>query len=232
MRPRFQISGGTPSNNSILSSVQRQGHQDRLKEEYKLTRQLRKGQRHLWDTSEPAQNFIEEEDDNIAGITELGILRSNGQVDKSITGSVVIGDREHKMSEGKVRIISKAAVDDSVRPILEERQFKDAVLSAILADRSGRICRMMLSKERYNMLKPGTAGDGILSIAPNIPREVRNADGRPEFFSYYHESSKEWAESIMRLSIVIDNTPLVYDGDIMDWLSAYGNVKASNPVAS
>ena len=75
------------------------------------------------------------------------------------------------------------------------------------------------------MLKPGNTS--IRSIAPNVPADVLNADGRPEFFSYFHESSKEWALAIMRLSIVIDNTPLVYDGDIMDWLSSYGNVKAS-----
>ena len=226
MRPRFGISGGTPSDNSLLASAPRWQHQDRLKEEYQKTRQLRKGQKHLWDTSIKPQEFNQLEDDDIAGITELGVLKSNGDVDKSLTGSVVIGDREHKLSEGKVRIISKAAVDDAIIPILEERQFKDAILSAILADRSGRIARMMLNKERYAMLAPGGA---IRNINSAIPTDIVWADARPEYFLFYHESSKEWALATQKLSIIIDNTPIVYDGDIMDWLSAYGNVKKSDP---
>lgn len=235
MRPRFGISGSVPGDNSMLSSVSRWQHADRLKEEYKKTRQLRKDQKHLWDTSaSTAQQFINAQDDEIAGITELGVLKSNGRggkdIDDTINGSVVIGDREHKMSAGTVRIISKQAVDDAVIPILEERRFKDAVMSAILADRSGRICRMMLSQDRYQMLQSNNTT--ITTISPNIPAEIRAADARPEFFTFYHESSKEWALAVQKLSIVVDNTSIVYDGDIMDWLGAYGDVKKNNPVGT
>ncbi len=229
MRPRFDISGGTPRNNSILSSIPRWQHANRLKDEYKKTRELREGQKHLWDTNIKAQEFIDTPDDQIAGITEIGVLRSDGNVDGQLNGSVLIGDREHKLQNGRVRIISKQAVDDAVIPILEERQFKDAILSAILSDRSGRICRMMLAKKNYDMLAPNGA---IRSISSNVPEDIVRADARPEYFTYYHESSKEWALAVQKLSIVIDNTPIVYDGDILDWLSAYGNVKSTDPRAN
>lgn len=226
MRPRFDIRGS--KNNEILSSLPRWQHAERLKEEKKLRMEIRDNQKHAWDlpNADEYNDPDQTKDHEIAGVVELGVLK-DGRVDQTLNGPVVIGGREHNMENGRMRIISKQTVDESLIPIWQEREFKDSIMSAVLSDRSGRICRMMLPADRYKMLIGGN--DTIKDIAPKIPRDVMAQDARPEYFTMFHESSKEWALAVHKLSIVIDRTSIVYDGDISDWLSKYSSLKSTAP---
>ena len=230
MRPRFGIRGS--ANNEILSSLPRREHAERLKKEMMMKRRLRENQMFAWD-EEPTR-YNDADDDELAGITELGVLTSDGYVDKTIDGPVVIGGREHQMKEGRMRIISKQAVDETMGPIFQERAFKDSIMSAILADRSGRICRMMLPKRNYQLLTSNASAadfQGVLGMKVAPPRKILDIDARPEYFTMYHESSSEWALAVQKLSLVIDNTSIAYDGDISDWLGAYGKLRSNAPAS-
>ena len=107
-------------------------------------------------------------------------------------------------------------------------------MSAILADRSGRICRMMLPKTRYNLLSGNVSPSvfaNTLGMAVAPPAKITDIDARPEYFTMYHESSSEWALAVQKLSLVIDNTSIAYDGDISDWLGAYGKLRSNAPAS-
>jgi hypothetical protein len=211
--------------NELLQTVVRGEHKKRLADEYKMRRRLRKDQEFIFDTNPDQFNALDD-DDKLAGVIELGVLNSkSGQVDTTLDGrSIVIGGREHKLQDGKLRIVDKKTVDDAIIPILQERAYKDAVMSAILSDRSGRIARLILPLDRYNMLKENADLSKIMKNQ-DVPRDVREADSRPEMFSLYHESSKEFALAVHKLSLIVDRTELAFSEEIQDWLGKYGAVR-------
>jgi len=225
MRPRFGITPGGKMRNELLQTVVRGEHKKRLADEYKMRRRLRDKQQFIFDTNPDEFNALDD-DDKLAGVIELGVLNSrNGQVDTTLDGrSIVIGGREHKLQDGKLRIVDKKTVDDAIIPILQERAYKDAVMSAILSDRSGRIARLILPLDRYNMLKENADLSKIMKNQ-DVPLDVRQADSRPEMFSLYHESSKEFALAVHKLSLIVDRTELAFSEEIQDWLGKYGAVR-------
>jgi hypothetical protein len=233
-RPRFGIFGGT--RNEILQSVQRQGHSTRLRKEAKARHEIEArannasvGQYHLFDTK--PNDYLGLNDDSLAGVVEIGILKSNGQVDESISGPMVVGDREHNIESGRLRIISKQAVDANLIPILEEKRYKDAVLQALLTDRTGRVARMFLSKDRYDSLAGGR--NEYKKYVPDAPDEIVRTNGQVQFFTLYHSSSKEFSLGLMKISLLIDRTAITFDDEVMEWLDKYaaggGKVVSSAP---
>jgi hypothetical protein len=218
-RPRFGISGSRIRGNDVLSGAQRQAEREFQEKRYKATREFEhRGQKHIYSTGPDEYNNITKDGD-LAGVMELAVLR-DGKTDIELNGKVVIGGREVDVSEGKVTFISKDAVNEAVGPILEEKRYKDAILSAMLTDRTGRICRMLLPKDRYFSLKAGS-GD-YQTYVPNAPDDIKAVDGRPEFWSLYHSSSKEFAMGLHKLSLLVDRSPIAFDQDVMDWLSKFG----------
>jgi hypothetical protein len=211
--------------NELLETVVRGDHKERLSEEYKMKRRLRKDQRFIYDTDVADYLAADRKDSELAGVIELGVLNDNGEVDRSLKDTpIVIGGKEHKLDEGKLRIVDKKTVDDAIIPILEERRFKDAILSAMLSDRSGRIARLLLPKDRYDMLKAGASLRGIMK-GQAVPADVIAADARPEYFSLYHESSSQFALAIHKMSLIVDRTNLAFSEEINDWMAKYGAVR-------
>jgi hypothetical protein len=208
--------------NELLETVVRGEHKERLSEEYKQKRRLRKDQRFIYDTDVADYLSPDRKDSELAGIIELGVLNDNGEVDRSLKDTpIVIGGREHKLDEGKLRIVDKKTVDDAIIPIMEERRYKDAILSIMLNDRSGRLARLLLPRDRYEMLKAGANLRPIMKGQP-VPADVIAADARPEYFSLYAESSAQFALSIHKMSLIVDRTPLAFSEEINDWLTKYG----------
>jgi len=220
MRPRAGLRGN--NRNEILGSVNQQLRAKRLRDERKEQGRLRKDQQFAWETDPHA--FNELKDHELAGVTELAVLK-NGIVDEFNNEMVVIGDREHQLKGGKMRIISKQVVDDTLIPILQEREFKDAIMGAILSDRTGRLCRIMLDENAYKELEAGNQAFQKHFKGRTVPYEILNAEGRPEFFLGYHESSKEYALGVQKLATVVDNTNIAYDESIMNWRDSYANMR-------
>ena len=230
MRPRYGITPGRPMRNEILESAVR--HQWKAQEwrDYTKKHQLRESQKFTYDT--PWIDYNKLKDDDIGGVMELGILKSDGNVDKDLDKqSIVIGGKEHKLQDGKLRIIDKKAVDANLDWIVEQRQFKDSIMSAIMSDRSGRICRQMLPLSRYKMLRsnePSFATE-LFEGEQNISADIVAADGRPEMFMLFHESSREFALSLHKLSLILDRTELAFSEGIDEWNTKYNRLKASAP---
>jgi hypothetical protein len=236
--PRDGIRGGT--RNELMQSVVRQGHRKRIRDEKKAKMELmgRDKQVHLWDNEISANDYHKTTDDGLAGVMELGILTQNGKVDTKIQGPIMIGEREHVINEGKVRIISKEAVDKSLIPIMQRKRYNDAVLQAILTDREGRVARMFLGSDRYNSLLPGGGGFGFLGktyeqYVEGAPAELIAANGQPPFFLLYHSSTKEFTLGLMKLTLLVDRTSITFDEEVIDWLEKYsaggGKVHSSEP---
>lgn len=230
-RPRDGIRGGT--RNEFLQSVVRQGHRERIRGETKKMMELRgrDKQLHLWDSEVSANEYHKAKDDDLAGVIEMGILSSDGKVDTNIKGPVVIGDREHQVTDGKVRIISKDAVDKSLIPIMQRKRYNDAVLQAILTDREGRIARMFLGNDRYNSLY---AGEGAYTkYVEGAPADLVKTNGQPPHFLLYHSSTKEFTLGLMKLTLLVDRTSITFDEEVIDWLEKYsavgGKVHSSEP---
>jgi hypothetical protein len=214
--------------NEILESVVRHQWKDQELEDWKKKRQLHKDQRFTYDTPFTEYNNLEDKD--IGGVTELAIIETdpsgNQSINRSLNGSVVIGGKEHTLQAGTLRVIDKKAVDENLNWIVEQRRFKDSIMSAIMSDRSGRIARQVLPKSRYNMLKSNDPTFVTLFKGEqNISGDIVSADGRPEMFMLYHESSKEFALALHKLSLVVDNTELTFSEGIDDWNTKFRDTK-------
>jgi hypothetical protein len=219
--------------NEIMESVVRGEYAaDRL-EDWKKQRRLREKQRFAYDTGPDVYNNLA--DDEVAGVMELGVLNQvNGQVDTGLTGSVIIGGKQMKLDEGKLRIVDKKAVDTAIIPILEERAYKDTILSAILADRSGKIARLILPKQRYDLLVKGAdLVTGLkLPAGSKVPEDVKQTDARPEFFSMYPDSSAQFALAVHKMNFILDRTQLAFSEEINDWVQKYNMGDASRAVGA
>jgi hypothetical protein len=233
MRSRF---GLTPSGgfrrNEILESVVRNEHQKDKIEEWKKKRRLREKQKFTYDTKPDEYNALE--DDEIGGVMELGVLNQSGsnkgQVDTGLTGNIIIGGKQIALDKGKIRIVDKQAVDSAIVPILERRRYRDQILAVILADRSGQLARMILPKGRYDMLQGG-AGVGEIDPKGLMPSDVKMADARPEFMSYYPEGSKQFALALHKLTFILDRTELAFSENIDGWLEKYTTGEAGRPAS-
>jgi len=224
MRPRSGLRGS--NRNEILGSLNQKMRAERLRTERKEQGRIRDEQKFAWE--EDPKDFNKLKDHQLAGVTELAVLR-DGKIDSDNDDYIVIGDREHKLQKGRMRIISKTAIDDTLIPILQEREFKDAIIGAILSDRTGRICRMMLNNEAYAQLAPNADGFDKHFAGRKAPVEIVEAEGRPEFFLGYHESSKPYALGVQKLSVIVDNTNITYDDDIMNWREKYNKMRNKEP---
>jgi hypothetical protein len=234
MRPRYGITPSRKMRNEILESAVRYQWKEQELEDWKKRHRIRDKQAFTYDT--PFQKYNALKDEDIGGVMELGILDQKGDgdnVDKALNGSIVIGGKEHKLENGKLRIIDKKVVDKNLEHIIEQREFKDSILSAIMSDRSGRICRMMLPKKRYDMLRANDSSFRDIFDDPDqgarVSQDIISADGRPEMFMLFHESSKEFALALHKLSLVVDNTQLTFSEGIDEWTSKYNRLKSSSP---
>jgi hypothetical protein len=235
MRPSFGLNPRRKMRNELMESIVRREHQADNIEDWKKKRRLRASQQFIYDTHPDKYNELAEDD--IGGVMELGVLRQSGfqkgQVDENLTGSIIIGGKEVPLDKGKIRIVNKKEVDAAVGPILQERMHKDAIMSAILLDRSGRLCRMILPKDRYDMLKARAPLTG-LNLPPNarVPQDVIDIDARPEFMSMYPDSSQQFALASHKIQFILDRTPLAFSEEISDWLTKYNTGDASRAVGA
>ena len=236
MRPRFGLKPNRPMRNEILESAIRSRFQGNQLDEWKSKRQLRESQKFTYDTKFQDYNALADED--IGGVTELAVIKTNpngeSEIDTKLNGNVIIGGKEHKLDQGRLRVIDKKTVDENLGWIVEQRKFKDSIMSAIMSDRSGRICRMVLPAQRYNMLAAGSST--FVELFPGrrelIKQELIDADGRPEMFMLYHQSSKDFSLALHKLSLVIDNTELAFSEGIEEWNKQFGALSASGPLVS
>ena len=227
MRPRFGIAKGDRGRNEILSSVVRGRYQREQFDEWKSKRQLRESQRFTRDTLDKDYRALK--DNDVGGVMELAIIKAdeNGNriIDDKAEGQIVVGGREHTLQKGMLRIIDKKAVDQNLDWIVERREFKDSIMSAIMSDRSGQICRMMLPQDRYDALKSDNPNFQTMFPGQTLARDIIEADGRPEMFMLFHEASKEFALALHKLSLVVDNTEITFSEGIDEWTSKYSSLK-------
>jgi len=111
--------------------------------------------------------------ENLAGITTLGIMKAEGDkwvLDDNYDKEIDFGGRLVRPLKGKIRALSTSVLKDNMESILEENNMVTKMVKLFLSDSSGNICRYILPSDDYKALvAAGATPEMITSLSPNTP---------------------------------------------------------------